>query len=182
MCYQEPSAMRAKTLLRTARRQAGLTQRELAVRTGIPQSTVARIERGQVDPRTSTLGALLLGCGQMLTTSGFSASRVVGLSDRAERYLPEITQRLAKRFGPSRIILFGSQAKGRAKTTSDIDLLVVMPLVKSKRDLRVAMRQAVADLPIDKDILVMTDEEATTARGGSIGATALREGLLLYDA
>ena len=49
-------------MVRWARRRAGLSQRELAERAGVPQSTVARIESGAVDPRASTLRALLRAC------------------------------------------------------------------------------------------------------------------------
>ena len=45
--------------LRTARQSAGLTQRQLAARAAVPQSTVARIERGHLVPRLSTLERLL---------------------------------------------------------------------------------------------------------------------------
>lgn len=50
-------------MLRYARSRAGLTQRALATKTGIPQETIARIERGRVDPRVGTLDRLLEGCG-----------------------------------------------------------------------------------------------------------------------
>jgi len=53
----------ASRMLRHARRRAGVTQRELAARTGIPQETIARIEAGRVDPRVTTLDRLLEGCG-----------------------------------------------------------------------------------------------------------------------
>lgn len=52
--------------LRQARRRAGLTQRELAARTGVPQSTIGRIESGRADPRVSTLDGLLRACGDEL--------------------------------------------------------------------------------------------------------------------
>jgi predicted transcriptional regulator len=52
--------------VRQARRRVGLSQRELAERTGLPQSTVARIESGLVDPRTSTVVKLLAACGEQL--------------------------------------------------------------------------------------------------------------------
>lgn len=55
--------------LRVARRKAGLTQRELARRTGIAQPTIARIERGLADPRLSTLERLLVACGANLTVA-----------------------------------------------------------------------------------------------------------------
>ncbi len=53
----------AGRMLRYARSRAGLTQRALAAATGIPQETIARIERGRVDPRAGTLDRLLEGCG-----------------------------------------------------------------------------------------------------------------------
>ena len=52
--------------VRRARRRVGLSQRELAERTGVPQSTIARIESGFVDPRTGTVGKLLAACGEEL--------------------------------------------------------------------------------------------------------------------
>lgn len=52
----------AKALLR-ARRKAGLSQRELAERTGVAQPTIARIESGAASPRCETLDRLLDACG-----------------------------------------------------------------------------------------------------------------------
>ncbi|MGI9022113.1 MAG: helix-turn-helix domain-containing protein [Acidimicrobiales bacterium] len=46
-----------------ARRSAGLTQRQLAVRSGVPQPTIARIESGRQMPRADTLDKLLRACG-----------------------------------------------------------------------------------------------------------------------
>ena len=54
----DPSA-----LLRTARRRAGLTPRELAGRAGTAQSVVARIESGQTNPAAGTLARLLAAAG-----------------------------------------------------------------------------------------------------------------------
>jgi transcriptional regulator with XRE-family HTH domain len=53
----------AARMLRHARRRAGLSQRQLAERTGVPQETIARIEARRVDPRVTTLDRLLEGCG-----------------------------------------------------------------------------------------------------------------------
>ena len=53
----------AGRMVRNARRRANLTQRELSAKVGIPQETIARIERGRVDPRVGTLDRLLEGCG-----------------------------------------------------------------------------------------------------------------------
>jgi transcriptional regulator with XRE-family HTH domain len=174
--------MEARTLLRTERKRARLTQRELGDRTGIPQSTIARIETGQTDPRASTLNALLIGCGRSMTAGVWQVEAMSGISERALRYLPEMTRRIAEGFFPSRIILFGSQARGEAKPLSDIDLLVVFRADGDRRERRVAIRTALADLIVDKDILVVTEEEAASPRAGSIVSTAVREGVPLYVA
>lgn len=55
--------MSAATYLNQARRAAGFSQRELSRRTGVPQSAIARIERGQQVPRSDTLERLLSACG-----------------------------------------------------------------------------------------------------------------------
>lgn len=53
-------------MLRMARRRAGLTQRELARRAGVPQPTVSRIERARVSPSFETLAPLIDACGMQL--------------------------------------------------------------------------------------------------------------------
>ncbi|MGH9382519.1 MAG: helix-turn-helix domain-containing protein [Thermoanaerobaculia bacterium] len=58
--------METPKLLFRARRKAGLSQRELAERTGIAQPTIARIESGAASPRCETLGRLLDACGYEL--------------------------------------------------------------------------------------------------------------------
>ncbi len=45
--------------LRKLRLKAGLTQKELALRAGVSQSLIARIEKGDVNPRLSTLVRIL---------------------------------------------------------------------------------------------------------------------------
>ena len=56
-------SLRPGAIVRAARREAGLTQRELAERVGTTQSAVARWETGAESPRLDTLSALLRGCG-----------------------------------------------------------------------------------------------------------------------
>jgi len=53
-------------MVQHARRRKGFSQRELAEKVGMPQSTVARIESGAVDPRSGTLIRLLRACGEDL--------------------------------------------------------------------------------------------------------------------
>jgi transcriptional regulator with XRE-family HTH domain len=72
-------------LIREARRRAGLSQAELGRRTGRPQSAIARWERGEVEPRFSTLVELIRACGLELT---------VGLAEYDDSYLPQIDRML----------------------------------------------------------------------------------------
>lgn len=59
-------ASRAANLLWAARRRAGLTQRELARLSEIPQPAISRIERGVVSPTIDTLDRLVRACGMGL--------------------------------------------------------------------------------------------------------------------
>lgn len=64
--------MNAASVLRYSRRRAGLTQRELAARSGVPQATIARIESGRSEPRFAMLQRLLRECGQHLAVEELS--------------------------------------------------------------------------------------------------------------
>lgn len=52
----------AARLLRHARKRAGLTQRALAAKAGVPQPYIARIESSATDPSVSSLSRLLRAC------------------------------------------------------------------------------------------------------------------------
>lgn len=55
--------MRSADLIREARLRAGLTQYELAERTGRERSVIARWEQGAVAPSVETLVELVRACG-----------------------------------------------------------------------------------------------------------------------
>jgi transcriptional regulator with XRE-family HTH domain len=55
--------MRGGSLVREARRRAGLTQAELARRVGTTQSAIARIERGRTEPSLRRVRELVRACG-----------------------------------------------------------------------------------------------------------------------
>ena len=50
----------------------------------------------------------------------------------AQRKIDTMEQRIIKRFGPERIVLFRTHARKEAGADSDVDLLVVMPVRGSK--------------------------------------------------
>ena len=53
--------------IRELRRSHKLTQKQLAAKSGIDQSEISRIERGQTNPTTTTLTALLAPLGARLS-------------------------------------------------------------------------------------------------------------------
>ncbi len=55
---------RLVSLVRRARLDSGMTQRQLAHASGISQAAIARIETGRIDPRASTVERLLGAAGR----------------------------------------------------------------------------------------------------------------------
>jgi len=96
--------------------------------------------------------------------------------------IDEMVQRIAERFDPDQIILFGSRARGTARPDSDVDLLVIMPVTGSKRETQIEIRCALHDIHVAKDIIVATPDEVERRRNivGTIIRPALREGKVLY--
>src|SRR5205085_10297539 len=70
----------------------------------------------------------------------------------------QLSDRIAERFRPDRIILFGSYAYGTPRKDSDVDLLVVMPFEgNGLRQAAEMIRQV--DPPFAVDLLVRTSAE-----------------------
>jgi transcriptional regulator with XRE-family HTH domain len=76
------------SLLSYARRSAGFSQRELAMRSGIPQPAIARIESGRSTPRLDTIASLLRACGLKI---GLEPAAGEGVDRTAIRRLRRLT-------------------------------------------------------------------------------------------
>jgi transcriptional regulator with XRE-family HTH domain len=68
--------MTAAEMLKMARRRAGVTQRELARRSGVPQPTISRIEAARMSPTFDLLARLVRSCGLMLTVQEIAGGGV----------------------------------------------------------------------------------------------------------
>jgi uncharacterized protein len=94
-----------------------------------------------------------------------------------------LAQRIADRFQPERIILFGSHAYGHPKPESDVDLLVIMDTPLRSRQQRLVISRALSPRPFPLDIIVRTPREL--AERIAIGDPFLREittrGKVLYE-
>jgi predicted nucleotidyltransferase len=93
-----------------------------------------------------------------------------------------MVQRIVKKFHPQQIILFGSLARGETGPDRDVDLLVVMPVRESVREMRLKIRGALHDMPFPLDIIVTTPEDLAWRKEvvGTIEWPAAREGKVLY--
>lgn len=102
----------------------------------------------------------------------------------AENVLSEATRRLVEQFHPRKVILFGSQARGTGDDRSDFDFLVICDDVSNRRAMRLAMDRSMWDLPIARDIIVLTPDEYESDRHipGTVARPASKEGRVLYDA
>jgi uncharacterized protein len=114
--------MDTAAILRGARERAGISQAELAARTGTSQAAVARREAGHEEPRLSTLRRLVYACGEILELT----TRPLPPSTRRDRLQNErrgVLDVLAAS-GATHPRLFGSLARGDDDEASDVDLLV----------------------------------------------------------
>lgn len=85
--------------------------------------------------------------------------------------------RLFERSAAERIILFGSVARGDVDRDSDIDVMVVMPIVGRRHDAGVRLMSELSDLPVPVDVVVVDSAEfPTEARLPGVVRVAVREG------
>lgn len=94
----------------------------------------------------------------------------------------QMVDRIVRQFRPERVILFGSHARDECGPDSDADLLVVMAVTGSKRRARLAIRRALHDIPLPKDIIVTTPGNFAWRKQvvGTVERPAAEEGKVLY--
>jgi predicted nucleotidyltransferase len=98
--------------------------------------------------------------------------------------IAEAGRRLATAAPGARVILFGSRARGEERADSDLDLLVIEPEVKSRRAEFVRLREALGDLGVPIDLVVLSAEYAdrrAQVRGTMVNE-AMRGGRVLVGA
>ena len=93
-------------------------------------------------------------------------------------------ERLVAVAQPTKIILFGSQARGDADDRSDVDLLVIKPHVTDRYEELVELDRALAGILLPVDILLVSDAEfeERANQPGTVERAARQEGRVLYAA
>ncbi len=70
-------------------------------------------------------------------------------------WVPIAAEAIAARFDPVKVVLFGSVARGDDGPDSDIDLLVIVEKLESRRhDAAVAILRELRDIPAPVDVIV----------------------------
>lgn len=75
-----------------------------------------------------------------------------------------VVKRIAETIRPTKIILFGSRATGKARAESDIDLLIVYSGAKTKRTVKLDVERLFPFRDFSMDLFVLTPEELETYR------------------
>jgi len=104
-------------VIRDARARAGLTQVELARRSGIAQNVISDYERGKREPSFGAVDILLGAAGLTIEYKPLPEL------ERVQRRRDEIVEVLAAH-GLTNAGVFGSVARGEETSASDIDILV----------------------------------------------------------
>ena len=100
--------------------------------------------------------------------------------------LPEIVERISRKFHPVQIILFGSRARGEATKLSDYDFLIITEKtfpIREKMRIAKAVRKALSELLVPSDVIINSEEEVEIKKDriGCITRYAIEEGIVIYD-
>ena len=141
--------MQPAKVIRSARKNAGLSQAALAARAKTSQPAIARYETGRATPSLATLDRILRAC-QGSVVVGVTGKRRTGPKPR-RLHLSSVRQsraRLldaARRHGITDVRVFGSVARGDAGADSDVDLLVDLAPERTLLDL-IGFKQDAEDI------------------------------------
>lgn len=101
-----------------------------------------------------------------------------------QKILKEITGRIVAVANPTRVLLFGSAARGEMKKDSDYDLLVVVAGPVHRRQMAQKIYRGLHGVGVSVDVVVVTEDDLKkySSRLGTILKPALAEGQVLYEA
>lgn len=116
--------------LHRLRMRTGRSLREIAAQGAVTAARLSRIENGHVDPRISTVMAILASLEASLGDLAVAAGQLPGETGRDDRPIETVLRHRSEicavvaSHGASNPRVFGSVARGVAGPGSDIDLLI----------------------------------------------------------
>jgi len=101
-----------------------------------------------------------------------------------EAMLTELVRRIVEAAHPTRIVLFGSAARGQMGPNSDLDVLVVMPTGADISDTEIAVYRGLCGFGFATDVIAVTEDDVRKHCSNPclIIHPALAEGKELYRA
>lgn len=98
-----------------------------------------------------------------------------------DRVIEEAARRICDAAPGAQVILFGSHTRGDAREDSDLDLLVVEPVVEDIAREEVRLRRALRGLGLFADVVVVSATDAQRLRDvpSNVVGVALAEGRVL---
>jgi len=102
---------------------------------------------------------------------------------KQQKQIKNIVIKIAKKYKPEKIILFGSYAWGRPTKDSDFDLMIIKK-TKENFDKRILRVIRIIDGEVAADILVRTPEEIRKRLkiGDFFYQNIIKKGKILYEA
>ena len=112
-----------------------------------------------------------------------SAKQYAVKSATVQESIAAASQKILSVASPTRIILFGSQARCQSDAGSDIDLMVIEPTVERPAQEAARLYRAVGWVGVGVDILVYSEDEYTSRSSvpGTVLHQARTEGKVVYD-
>ena len=171
--------------LRATREKVGLTQAAVGKALGLHRPTISEIEAGRRSVGSEELlefsRLYAVSVSDLLTPTG-EGERSSADHNAMDSSIERMAGVIVERFDPERIILFGSHARGTAGADSDVDLLVVMEVLGSRRRKAAEIGAALHRFRVPKDIVVTTPAEFEWRKDvpGTIERPADREGRVLH--
>lgn len=102
----------------------------------------------------------------------------------SQKTIQAAVYRIVEAVNPSKVILFGSYARGNADKGSDLDLMVIEREVSNAYEEMIRLHRAVGDVGVGVDVLVYS--EAEFERRSQVPGTVLywarKEGKVLHEA
>lgn len=113
--------------------------------------------------------------------SGAQGRSVLGVY--RDEVIEEAARRIRDAAPGAQVILFGSHARGAARSDSDVDLLVVEPAVENTSREEVRLRRTLRGLGLFADVVVVSAAQAAKLRDEpcSVVGIALTEGRVLAE-
>ncbi len=109
------------------------------------------------------------------------------MADTHTEVLPDVVQRVVERIvevaHPTRVVLFGSAARGEMGRDSDLYMLVIVRGPVHRGDFAGRIYGNLRGVGAPVDVVVVTEEDVSAYghRVGSIIRPALREGVVVYE-